>query len=94
MANIKSAKKRILVTKKETILNNDVRSSMKTAIKKVEKAETKDEALKVLPEAIKRIDNVIVKLIIKSFGSSFIWFSFIKAFLFLSRMPKGETVNI
>ena len=35
MANIKSAKKRILVTKKETILNNDVRSSMKTAIKKV-----------------------------------------------------------
>jgi small subunit ribosomal protein S20 len=66
MANIKSAKKRILVTKKETILNNDVRSSMKTAIKKVEKAETKDEALKVLPEAIKRIDNAASKGVIKA----------------------------
>lgn len=66
MANIKSAKKRILVTKKETILNNDVRSSMKTAIKKVEKAETKDQALKVLPEAIKRIDNAASKGVIKA----------------------------
>jgi len=66
MANIKSAKKRILVTKKETILNNDVRSSMKTAIKKVEKATTKEEALKVLPEAIKRIDNAASKGVIKA----------------------------
>lgn len=66
MANIKSAKKRILVTKKETILNNDVRSSMKTAIKKVEKAPSKEEAMKVLPEAIKRIDNAASKGVIKA----------------------------
>ena len=37
MPNIKSAKKRVLVTKKSTVLNNDVKASMKTAIKKVEK---------------------------------------------------------
>ena len=35
MPNIKSAKKRVLITKKEAVLNNDVRTSMKTAIKKV-----------------------------------------------------------
>ena len=44
MPNIKSAKKRVLITKKETVLNNDVKASMKTAIKKVEKAQTKEEA--------------------------------------------------
>ncbi len=66
MANIKSAKKRILVTKKETTLNNDVRMSMKTAIKKVEKAATKEEALAKLPEAIKRIDNAASKGVIKA----------------------------
>ncbi len=66
MANIKSAKKRILVTQKETILNNDVRSSMKTAIKKVEKASTKEEAMEKLPEAIKRIDNAASKGVIKA----------------------------
>lgn len=66
MPNIKSAKKRVLVTKKETVNNNDVRVSMKTAIKKVEKAATKEDALKVLPEAIKRIDNASSKGVIKA----------------------------
>jgi small subunit ribosomal protein S20 len=66
MPNIKSAKKRVLVTKKETVLNNDVRASMKTAIKKVEKAQNKDEALKLNEVAVKRIDNAHQKGVIKS----------------------------
>jgi small subunit ribosomal protein S20 len=66
MPNIKSAKKRVLVTKKETILNNDVKASMKTAIKKVEKATSKDEAATLSLEAIKRIDNAASKGVIKA----------------------------
>lgn len=66
MPNIKSAKKRVLITKKESVLNNDVRASMKTAIKKVEKAQTKDDAVKASTEAIKRIDNAASKGVIKA----------------------------
>ncbi len=66
MPNIKSAKKRVIITKKETVLNNDVKSSMKTAIKNVEKAATKEEALKLLDIAIKRIDNAASKGVIKA----------------------------
>ena len=66
MPNIKSAKKRVLITKKETVLNNDVKASMKTAIKKVEKAQTKEEALEKLNVAVKRIDNAASKGVIKA----------------------------
>lgn len=66
MANIKSAKKRIIRTKKETVLNNVVKQSMKTAIKKVEKAQTKDEAIAVSAEAIKKIDIAASKGVIKA----------------------------
>ena len=38
MANIKSAKKRILVTAKKTARNKSIRSAVKTSIKKVEAA--------------------------------------------------------
>ncbi len=38
MANIKSAKKRILVTEKRTARNKAIRSEVKTAMKKVEAA--------------------------------------------------------
>ena len=38
MANIKSAKKRILVTAKRTARNKSIRSRVKTSIKKVEAA--------------------------------------------------------
>ena len=64
MANIKSAKKRILTTNKKTVLNNTFKSSMKTAIKKVEKSTTKEEATVNLKTAIKRIDNACSKGII------------------------------
>ena len=66
MPNIKSAKKRVLITKKETVLNNDVKASMKTAIKKVEKAATKEEAEKALFNAFQRIDNAASKGVIKA----------------------------
>ena len=56
MANIKSAKKRILVTETKTARNKAIKSKVKTYVKKVETAvEKKDvEAAKVaLKEAIK-----------------------------------------
>ena len=63
MANIKSQKKRIITNKKAQVLNNDVKQSMKTAIKKFEKAlnesvETANEKLNI---AIKTIDKAEAK---------------------------------
>ncbi len=66
MPNIKSAKKRVLVTKKETVLNNDVKASMKTAIKKVEKAENKEVALELCAQAFQKIDTACQKGVIKA----------------------------
>ena len=66
MPNIKSAKKRVLITKKETVLNNDFKASMKTAIKKVEKAGNKEEAEKLLNNAIKKVDIAAQKGVIKA----------------------------
>lgn len=66
MPNIKSAKKRVLITAKETELNHDVKASMKTAIKKVEKAQTKEEAQVKLAEAVKKIDIAAQKGVIKA----------------------------
>ena len=66
MPNIKSAKKRVLITKKETVLNNDVRQSMKTAMKKVEKAATKEEAQELVLKAVQKIDTAAQKGVIKA----------------------------
>ena len=66
MPNIKSAKKRVLITRKETVTNNDVKASMKTAIKKVEKAETKEKALELLNAAFQKIDTAAQKGVIKA----------------------------
>ena len=55
MANIKSAKKRILVTEVRTARNKSIRSAVKTSIKKVEaavKANDKDAAQTALKAAI------------------------------------------
>lgn len=60
MANIKGVKKRILTSKKKSVLNNDFKSSMKTAIKKVEKSVQEnnlEEAVRNLQTATKRIDK-------------------------------------
>lgn len=64
MANIKSAKKRILVTAKRTDRNKSIRSGVKTAIKKVETAcATNDKAAAdaALQNAISKIDKACTK---------------------------------
>ena len=66
MPNIKSSKKRVLRTSKETELNNSVYASMRTAIKKVEKALSKDDAQKEVPNAFKKIDSAAAKGVIKA----------------------------
>lgn len=64
MANIKSAKKRILVTAKKTMRNKMIKSGVKTAIKKVlvaVKADNKEEAKVALKNAIQAIDKACSK---------------------------------
>ena len=59
MPNIKSAKKRVNVIKRQTEENIPVKGSMRTAIKKA----TKDSSL--LNDAFKKIDSAVSKGIIK-----------------------------
>lgn len=62
MPNIKSAKKRVITSAKKNENNTLVRSSMKTAIKKSEKAiKANDKAVasENLKVAIKRIDKAV-----------------------------------
>ncbi len=64
MANIKSAKKRISVIAKKTLRNKMIKSSTKTAIKKVlvaAKEGKKDEAQVALRSAIVTIDKAASK---------------------------------
>ena len=64
MANIKSAKKRILVTQKRTARNKSIKSGVKTAIKKVEAAcaaNDKAAADAALLNAISTIDKAQTK---------------------------------
>ncbi len=58
MANIKSAKKRILVTATKTARNKSIKSAVKTSIKKVEAAvdsKNKEEASEALVNAVSTI---------------------------------------
>ncbi|SDB16186.1 30S ribosomal protein S20 [Eubacterium oxidoreducens] len=64
MANIKSAKKRILVTQTKTERNKSIRSKVKTSIKKVETAvaaKNAEEAKAALPAAISEINKATTK---------------------------------
>lgn len=64
MANIKSAKKRILVNKKAELRNKSMKSKIKTLVKKVEAATLagdKAEAEKALQVAIKEISRAASK---------------------------------
>ena len=66
MANIKSAKKRILVSQKRADRNKSIRSKVKTAIKKVEVAiESQDKAAatEALKAAVSEIDKATQKVI-------------------------------
>ena len=68
MPNIKSAKKRVLVSRSSKVSNNDYRSSMRSAIKKLEKAvhdkDTKNTDALLL-DAVKKIDKAQSKGVIK-----------------------------
>ena len=64
MPNIKSAKKRVLVTEKKTLQNQMYVSAMKTAIKKYEKAleaGDKEVAIATYKDAVKMIDTAVAK---------------------------------
>ncbi len=64
MANIKSAKKRILVTEVRTARNKSIRSEVKTSIKKVEAAvaaKDKEAAKAALSHAISKIESAASK---------------------------------
>ncbi len=58
MANIKSAKKRVLVTEVKTARNKAIRSEVKTSIKKVEAAVTAGDKA-VAQDALKNAISVI-----------------------------------
>lgn len=60
MPNIKSAKKRVLVIEKKTLINQMHKTALKTAIKRFEKAadENKlDEAKALFGEAVSKLDK-------------------------------------
>ena len=64
MANIKSAKKRILVTQTKTARNKSIKSAVKTAMKKVEaavEAKNKEEAQAALSNAVSAIGKATLK---------------------------------
>ena len=61
MPNIKSAKKRVKVIKRQSEENVPVRGSMRTAVKKVTK-DTKNKEL--LNDAVKKIDTAVSKGVI------------------------------
>ena len=68
MANIKSAKKRILVNKKKAERNTIIKSAVKTEIKKVRAAidaGNKEEAAKALLNATSAIDKAESKGVFK-----------------------------
>ncbi len=70
MPNIKSAKKRVRTIAKSNVLNNDAKASMRTAIKKVEKAvaanEKKETVNELVSVAFKKIDKTLKAKIIKT----------------------------
>jgi small subunit ribosomal protein S20 len=64
MAYPLSTKKRIRQAKKSNLRNRQYKSQLKTAIRRVDEAQNKEEALKLLTEAISVIDTVAQKGII------------------------------
>ncbi len=73
MPNIKSAKKRVLVTEKKTAENKAVKSALKTQIKKflaAVNAGDKELATKLYPETVSAIDSAVTKGIIHKNNAS------------------------
>ena len=68
MPNIKSAKKRVLVTEKKTERNKALKSEMKTEVKKLLAAITngdKEAATAMFPHVCSVIDGAVTKGVIK-----------------------------
>ncbi|NOX37188.1 MAG: 30S ribosomal protein S20 [Calditrichaeota bacterium] len=65
MAHHKSAIKRLRQAEKRRLRNKAYKSKMKTFIKKVRSAQTKEEALELLKQAYSVIDKLAEKGIIK-----------------------------
>ena len=64
MANIKSAKKRILVNQTKALQNQMVKSQLKTAIKKFNaavEAGNKEEASELYRLAVKKVDKAVAR---------------------------------
>ncbi len=64
MPNIKSAKKRVLVTEKKAQQNKAIKSALKTSIKKflaAVNAGDKETAEKIYPETVSAIDSAATK---------------------------------
>ena len=62
MANIKSAKKRVLVIEKKTMRNKAIKSALKTQVKKfltAVEAGDKEVATKLFPETVSTIDSAV-----------------------------------
>ena len=67
MANIKSAMKRVLITREENMRNRMILSSTKTAIKKFDKAlesNDKTEIDKAYTDAVSMVDKAVTKGVI------------------------------
>lgn len=60
MANIKSAKKRVKVIEAKTLRNKMIKSSLKTAVKKVDSVEASEKEAAVRA-AIKKVDQACAK---------------------------------
>lgn len=61
MPNKKSAEKRLRQSEKARIVNRAVRSEIRTSLKKVRGAQSKDEALKELPNLFSLLDKAAQK---------------------------------
>ena len=64
MANIKSAKKRILVTNKKNLRNRSIKSALKTTLKKYDAAIAagdKELAASMLPSVVSAVDKAAAK---------------------------------
>lgn len=73
MANIKSAIKRIDLTKKQTLRNKSIKSNLKTTIRKFEEAvdaNNLDEARELLKVVDKKLKNAATKKIIHKNAAS------------------------
>ncbi len=64
MPNIKSAKKRVIVTKTKTLNNRMFKTALKTSMKNFEKAVTEGDktvAAAAYKEAVKKLDKAVAK---------------------------------